>query len=1073
MKKILSLLMVLAIAVPLLRAQNPDAIYIGTWDAMMASKGDNYVGSPITPNPSDPKLTYDESTGCYEGNIYNWPRMAGMDLMYDKIPYSYDGNEVTYYSGASYGVFYFSKTPSYTSSITITTNPASVKGYYINTQNGEAVEAAHVSLNISTKQITFTRIENVAVEAPKLENINPANHSTVTPESDGSVKIVLTFSSEVSTLSALVDGTDINAKERTVNKDGEEVKEPTGWDNNISSSEGGTVWTLIVPAELISAGTSEDGGSLNLKIEKVTGNGVPVTFDDGNNILLLSYNVKGISKTATLNITGNDDNVLTVYSSIAIEEEDVQYIEGAGTLKIDGNSYEFPISTVQRFLFTVPEGYDVAVTSSLAQSASNWQSGNAWTETKVVDPDDDSDNPALIFNKVMEGTYINVYPGAIGSGFNVAVTKSDASGKYLSGQFNNNNPNGDASYELKQDTDMENDEDIVNQYIVYYEIPANQFAFNIKDGNKVLVPALGKSTAVTFTQDAYKMVATMPYAVGLASDESNNVNYWTNSSWTDATEVAIMVDTDAKTITFQYDAPVDDTVWWIRGAFNNYNPGKGAEWALYEQKEFDGDDQEGMYVGQFNIPAGQLSFNLVDPTNQIFCPYDEQGYEGEAKTITFVNGSYSTNFGLAYPEYGENDIYCSDPTWKGGELVFIIDGNTGNVEVSLPKVYLSGDFNEYLPKGGFSTWQLVPSDDDDNICVGYFDIPEGDFNMNFKYGLSSYFIPAAGQALTFTDNVATTTFKEEGDGTAMWTCSGFAGGKVKVTLNQTDKTISFEVVNPYINVSGGESIELNPSSEDDANGIFIAYVPVSDSSFTFNIEYGTTYYIPTAATATSSKPLAVTLTDNEYTGKYKAGAENIFWQVNDLSEGELYVEFNTNASSISLQFIPKEAEVLYIRGAFNDYDPQNDEKWALTPAEEDDENGVYTGKFTAAQGEMSFNLIAPTGIVFIPASLVSENIIFEASDEGGVVFEGNMDYAEEGQENIYWTCSDWAGGEFTVTINADEGTITITASEESTIVNALNKFTEDDAIYNLQGVKVSNPVKGGIYIINGKKVLVK
>ena len=43
--------------------------------------------------------------------------------------------------------------------------------------------------------------------------------------------------------------------------------------------------------------------------------------------------------------------------------------------------------------------------------------------------------------------------------------------------------------------------------------------------------------------------------------------------------------------------------------------------------------------------------------------------------------------------------------------------------------------------------------------------------------------------------------------------------------------------------------------------------------------------------------------------------------------------------------------------------------------------------------------------------------------------------------------------------------------------NAINGIIANDnapeGIYNLQGQKVTNPVKGGIYIIDGKKVLVK
>ena len=36
-----------------------------------------------------------------------------------------------------------------------------------------------------------------------------------------------------------------------------------------------------------------------------------------------------------------------------------------------------------------------------------------------------------------------------------------------------------------------------------------------------------------------------------------------------------------------------------------------------------------------------------------------------------------------------------------------------------------------------------------------------------------------------------------------------------------------------------------------------------------------------------------------------------------------------------------------------------------------------------------------------------------------------------------------------------------------------DSFTDDDLIYNLQGIRVSHPAKGAIYIVNGKKVVIK
>ncbi|MCH5238491.1 MAG: hypothetical protein J1E95_11970, partial [Muribaculaceae bacterium] len=135
------------------------------------------------------------------------------------------------------------------------------------------------------------------------------------------------------------------------------------------------------------------------------------------------------------------------------------------------------------------------------------------------------------------------------------------------------------------------------------------------------------------------------------------------------------------------------------------------------------------------------------------------------------------------------------------------------------------------------------------------------------------------------------------------------------------------------------------------------------------------------------------------------------------------------------------------------------------------ENGVYSGTFTVESGEFSFNFLSPYGTVFIPDSGETEEITFTDG-----VYNGKMDMAyEESEEAYYWEFPNWTGGEFTVTINLDENSITIEtdAEHDTDAVNALYRFTEDDAIYNLQGVKVSNPAKGQIYIINGKKAVLR
>ena len=60
--------------------------------------------------------------------------------------------------------------------------------------------------------------------------------------------------------------------------------------------------------------------------------------------------------------------------------------------------------------------------------------------------------------------------------------------------------------------------------------------------------------------------------------------------------------------------------------------------------------------------------------------------------------------------------------------------------------------------------------------------------------------------------------------------------------------------------------------------------------------------------------------------------------------------------------------------------------------------------------------------------------------------------------------------EFTTTIYINEYTVYYTDSTTSGITE-MKSETGNTAIYNLQGIRIDNPVKGGLYIINGKKVI--
>ena len=953
MKKILSLLMVLAIAVPLLRAQNPDAIYVH-----------NVTGATVTEvtssnMASDTKLTYNESTGTYDGKIFNWLKMVGGSDTNAKYFYSISGDVITYYGLSTAAIWQLTTNntqigTSKSFSIISSDQPSGIKGLYYMSNGSTAVSSisVSVSLNLEDSNITFTFIEpEEKIEIPTLESIEPANNSTVTPDSNGDVTIKLTFSGKVDSLEALVDGTDINASEWGPNEDS---KEATDWENNISSNDDGTVWTLIVPKELISQGTNEDGGKLQVKVGKIKCAGGYVADQT------LNYIVAGISTTATLNFEGSEEALkdLTVYKSAALEEEDVQYIVGTDNVTFSGNSYTFPFTNKYHFLF-IAEGYEINVTSTAPEGS--WSLGTAWAQKVIIDEGEEgSDSGTITYENVAQGVELNILSEeAKDAIFTVNLVKIPSS-IYISGSFNDYNPNESSEWAINLDADILS-EDGLYQYPGTLEIPEGNISFNFSfDGGKTfIIPSDNQTITPEFDNSEY--AGTYKYGGNFITSTSGEAK-WQIENW-EGGEFGIFIDWDNKSIQFSYDVELPE-VWYIRCKQNDYNPNYNQEWALNPAGEDEnGDNQNGVYTGTFNIAAGELSFNLLSDVGVIWLPVSLHETE-----IQFKNNSYSDGMEY-YFEEGDELIYWTYPSWEGGEITITVDTNTGKMTVTIPspevpsEIYISGMFNANNPDGD-STWKLVKDEDNEYKFSGYFEIPEGQCSFNFVAG-DKYYSPKGNNEIEFVDNVFTGSFIE-GESNEYWSDESFEGGEFGVLLDFESMTFTF-------------------------------------------------------------------------------------------------------------QYTPQEvADVWYIRGAFNEYDPQGEAEWALTPAEEDDENGVYTGKFTAAQGEMSFNLVGPSGMIFIPASLESENIIFEASDDGGVIFEGNMGSAQEdGDENIYWTCSDWAGGEFTVTVDANEGTITITASEESTIVNALNKFTEDDAIYNLQGVKVSNPVKGGIYIINGKKVLVK
>lgn len=64
-------------------------------------------------------------------------------------------------------------------------------------------------------------------------------------------------------------------------------------------------------------------------------------------------------------------------------------------------------------------------------------------------------------------------------------------------------------------------------------------------------------------------------------------------------------------------------------------------------------------------------------------------------------------------------------------------------------------------------------------------------------------------------------------------------------------------------------------------------------------------------------------------------------------------------------------------------------------------------------------------------------------------------------------------GIYNFLVDTNNLTVTVTLPNESDSVDTIGADNGEKVIYNLQGVRVNNPVKGGIYIINGKKTVIR
>ena len=387
MKKLLLVLVSIILILPTLKAKTPEAIYIATWEKM------DELGKPITPKDTDPKLSYNESTGCYEGEILNWPKLQ-VNPYIAKIPYSVEDDVITYYGvpGTTQQlVFNTHETALF--KFEANTSPASFKGFGIGYTNNEAVVDVKVSVNLDKNEISFTRFEsNQSAEIPTLLEVDPVNGTEITLNEEGGVEITLTFSGPVTSMDVISEDTQIVPE---VNDDG-------------------TVWILPVPAAAVAYSALENQGKLLVKIQKVYAHDLPVSFNNGSLVLGLEYTISGVTSIATLNFTGDTEGLKTLNVYKAPE-----YSVG-DQVDFEGESLEVTYTTNVTYLITVGSGYEVSINSDVASNNDeNWKLGVGYSTAK-------NENGESTNTPVAQGATLTLFSGASGATFTITVSEKEA-----------------------------------------------------------------------------------------------------------------------------------------------------------------------------------------------------------------------------------------------------------------------------------------------------------------------------------------------------------------------------------------------------------------------------------------------------------------------------------------------------------------------------------------------------------------------------------------------------------------------------------------------------------------------
>ena len=243
---------------------------------------------------------------------------------------------------------------------------------------------------------------------------------------------------------------------------------------------------------------------------------------------------------------------------------------------------------------------------------------------------------------------------------------------YVTGAFNN--------YQEQPEWILHQDEEAaeigMEVFRGYYEIPEGQFELNFSFSWMKFVPAVvndegevtWSSRNVKIFEDGYFFSGPAAAAGGLVDSR------WVCDNWSGGGVEIVLDITDMEhvEVVFSADAPVEE-LWYVRGAFNDYDPAGESAWALYPSPN---EEENGVYIGSFEIKKGEFSFNLMDPYGTVWIPFEIDTVE-----VEFTDNVYETQ--IDYALYDEDYfLYWENSDWEGGIVTLRVDANTGEFTIT-------------------------------------------------------------------------------------------------------------------------------------------------------------------------------------------------------------------------------------------------------------------------------------------------------------------------------------------------------------------------------------------------------